>query len=366
MYYFGNVGSTYAGFQGIREGATGNPDVTWERAVKQNIGLEMAFWKDKIKFTGDVFSEKRSDILATPQTISSITGISQPASNLGKMENKGYEFDITYIDNVGDLGYRVSANYSFARNKVLFRDEVPNRYAYQNRTGQRLGQNFGLIAEGLYNSWEEVNDPARPVYSYQNNKVQPGDIKFKDFNGDGVVDGFDAVPIGFSNLPEKTFGASLGLNYKGFDISVLFQGVGNVSHYYTRFQKGTGFGQAPPEGSAAYMNESWTQERYDAGLPIRFPRFSVNSNPNHEGSSYWLADASYVRIKNAEIGYKFTEGILKQLGISSFRVYVNANNLFTWKHVYAGIDPENTSTGDTNTEPYPLVRTINAGLNVTF
>lgn len=134
MYYFGNVGSTYAGFQGIREGATGNPDVTWERAVKQNIGLEMAFWKDKIKFTGDVFSEKRSDILATPQTISSITGISQPASNLGKMENKGFEFDITYIDNVGELGYRVSANYSFARNKVLFRDEVPNRYAYQNRT----------------------------------------------------------------------------------------------------------------------------------------------------------------------------------------------------------------------------------------
>ena len=365
-YYFGNVGSTYAGFTGIREGATGNPDVTWERAVKQNIGLEMAFLKDKIKFTGDVFSEKRSDILATPQTISSITGISQPASNLGKMENKGYEFDIAYTDNVGDLGYRIAANYSFARNKVLFRDEVPNQYAYQNRTGQRLGQNFGLIAEGLYNTWEEVNDPARPVYSYQNNKVQPGDIKFKDFNGDGVVDGFDAVPIGYSNLPEKTFGASFSVNYKGFDISVLFQGVGNVSHYYTRFQKGTGFGQAPPEGSPAYMNESWTQERYDAGLPINFPRFSVSSNPNHEGSSYWLADASYVRIKNAEVGYKFSEGIIRKLGISTCRVYVNANNLFTWKHMYPGIDPENTSTGDTNTEPYPLVRTINAGLNVTF
>ncbi|MFN3379333.1 MAG: SusC/RagA family TonB-linked outer membrane protein, partial [Runella zeae] len=339
LYYFGNVGSTYLGFQGIREGATGNPDVTWERAVKQNIGLEMAFWKDKIKFTGDVFSEKRSDILAVPQTISSITGLSQPASNLGKMENKGYEGDITYIDNIGEIGFRISANYSFARNKILFRDEVPNRYAYQNRTGQRLGQNFGLIAEGLYNTWEEVNDPARPVYSYQNNKVQPGDIKFKDFNGDGVVDGFDAVPIGYSNLPEKTYGASFSVNYKGFDVSVLFQGVGNVSHYYTRFQKGTGFGQAPPEGSPAYMNESWTQERYDAGLPIRFPRFSVSSNPNHEGSSYWLADASYLRIKNSEIGYKFSDGILKKLGISSCRVYVNANNLFTWKKMLPGIDP---------------------------
>ncbi|MCF0054789.1 SusC/RagA family TonB-linked outer membrane protein [Dyadobacter sp. CY356] len=366
MYYFGNVGSTYTGYTGIREDATGNPNVTWERAVKQNVGMEVFFWKDKIKFTADLFSEQRSDILATRQSISSISGLSQPANNLGKMENKGFETDISYSGNVGQLGYRIGANYSFARNKVLFRDEVPNVYAYQNRTGQRLGQNFGLIAQGLYNSWEEVNDPSRPVYSYSNNKVQPGDIKYLDYNGDGQINDFDAVPIGYSNLPEKTFGASLGLNFKGFDISVLFQGVGNVSHYYTRFQRGTGYGQAPPEGSADYMNESWTAQRYAAGLPINFPRFSVNSNPNGAGSSYWLADASYVRIKNAEIGYRFDQGILKKLGMSSCRIYVNANNLFTWKKMYPGIDPENTSTGDTNTEPYPLVRTINAGLNLNF
>jgi TonB-linked SusC/RagA family outer membrane protein len=366
MYYFGNVGSTYSGFTGIREGATGNPDVTWERAVKQNLGLELWMWKDKIKFTGDVFNENRSDILATPQTISSIVGLSQPASNLGKMQNKGYEGDLTYIDKVGNLGYRISANFSFARNKVLFRDEVPNQYAYQNRTGQRLGQNFGLIAEGLYNTQEEIDDPSRPVYSFSNNKIQPGDIRYKDYNGDGVINTFDAVPIGYSNLPEKTFGASLGLTYKGFDLSVLFQGVGNVSHYYTRFQRGTGYGQAPPEGSPSYMNESWTQERYDAGLPIQFPRFSVNSNPNGEGSSYWLADARYVRIKNAEIGYRLNDVLLKRLGISACRIYVNANNLFTWKKMYPGIDPENTSTGDTNTEPYPLVRTINTGINLSF
>lgn len=366
IYYFGNVGSTYSGFQGIREGATGNPDVTWERAVKQNIGLEVWFWKDRFRFTGDLFSEKRSDILATPQTISSIAGLSQPASNLGQMENKGYEAELTYTDKKGDLGYRVSANVSFARNTVLFRDEVPNRYAYQNRTGQRLGQNFGLLADGLYNTLEEITDPARPVYSFSSNRIQPGDIRYKDYNGDGIVDNFDAVPIGYSNIPELTFGSSLGLNYKGFDVSVLFQGVSNVSHYYTRFQKGTGYGQAPPEGSPSYFNESWTQERYAAGLPIRFPRFSVNSNPNNEVSSYWLADASYLRIKNAEVGYRFQQGILKRVGMTSCRVYVNANNLFTWKRVYPGIDPENTSTGDTNTEPYPLVRTINAGVNLTF
>jgi TonB-linked SusC/RagA family outer membrane protein len=365
-YYFGNVGTTYSGFPGIREGATGNEDVTWERAVKRNIGLEVWAWKDKLRFTADVFDENRSDILATPQTISSISGLSQPASNLGKMQNKGYEAEITYTDKRGDLGYRVSANFSFARNKVLFRDEVPNKYAYQNRTGQRLGQNFGLLAEGLYNTQEEVDSPTRPVYSYSNNKIQRGDIKYRDVNGDGIIDAFDAVPIGFSNIPEITFGTTLGLNYKGFDFSVLFQGVTNVSHYYTRLQKGTGYGQAPPEGSPSYFNESWSAERYAAGLPIRFPRFSVSSNPNNEGSSYWLADASYLRIKNAEVGYKFQQGILKRLGISSCRVYVNANNLLTWKKVLPGIDPENVATGDTNTEPYPLVRTINTGLNLNF
>ncbi len=365
-YYFGNVGSTYTGFTGLREGATGNPDVTWERAIKQNIGLEMRLLSDKIRFTGDIFMETRSDILATPQTISAIVGLSQPASNLGKMENKGYELDISFNDKVGNFGYRIAANMSFARNKVLFRDEIPNKYEYQNRTGQRLGQFFGLVADGLYNTFEEINNPNRPVYQYANNKIQPGDIKYLDVNGDGLVNDFDAVPIGYSNLPEQTYGLTLGANYKGFDVSVLFQGVGNVSHYYTRFQRGTGFGQAPPEGSASYMNQSWTQERYDAKLPINFPRFSVNSGPNDAGSSFWLADASYLRIKNVEVGYTINGSLLKKLGISSTRVYANANNLYTWKKILPGIDPENTSTGDTNTEPYPLVRTINFGINVKF
>ena len=367
IYYFGNVGATYAGFTGLREGVTGTPDVTWERSVKRNIGLEMRFLKDKVRLTADVFNEDRNSILATPQTISSITGIAQPALNLGIMKNKGYEGDIIYSDVVGKFGYRVSANYSFARNKVVFRDEIPSQYPYQNRTGQRLGQNFALICDGIYNTWEEVNDGKRPVYSMvANNRVQPGDLKYRDVNGDGIIDDFDAVPVGYSNLPEITYGFSLGANYQGFDLSVLFQGVDNISHYYTRFQRGTGYGQAPPEGSASYMNESWTPERYAAGLPIKFPRFSVNATPNNAGSTFWLADASYLRIKNVEIGYSIQSALLRRIGIKSCRIYGNANNLFTWKKMYKGIDPENTATGDTNTEPYPLVRTINAGLNVNF
>ncbi len=367
IYYFGNVGSTYAGFSGLREGVTGNPDVTWERVTKQNLGVDMRLWHDKIKITADVFNHKTSSILATPQTISSISGLSQPATNLGRMNNKGYEADIAYSDFKGNLGYRISANYSFARNTILYRDEIPNQYAYQNRTGRRLGQNFALICDGIYNTWEEVLDAKRPVNSYaSNNRVQPGDLIYRDVNGDGIINDFDQVPVGYSNLPEKTYGVSLSGNYKAFDISVLFQGVSNVSLYYTRFQKGNGYGQAPPEGSPSYFNESWTQQRYEAGLPITLPRFSVTSSPNNAGSTFWLADASYLRIKNVEIGYTVRGSQLRKLGITYCRLYANSNNLYTWKKVFQGIDPENTATGDTNTEPYPLTRTINFGINVNF
>jgi len=367
IYFFGQVGSSYGAQTGIREGATGNPDITWERSIKRNIGVEMKMLENRISFTGDFFDENRSNILAIPQTISAVSGLSQPATNLGVMQNKGYEFDLSYADNIGEFNYRLSANYSFAKNKVLFRDEITPLNEYQRRTGQRFGQFFGLLVDGMYNTWDEVNDAKRPVNSYvANNRVQPGDLIFRDVNGDGIINDFDQAPIGYSNVPEETYGISLSASYKGFDISVLFQGVGNVSHYYTRFQRGTGFSQAPPEGAPAYFNESWTQERYDAGLPIQFPRWSVNATPNNATSAFWLADASFVRLKNMEIGYSPKANFLKKVGIRTCRIYANANNLFTWKKMYPGIDPENVSTGDTNTEPYPLVRTINFGFNLNF
>lgn len=365
-YYFGNIGTTLAPSQGVREGATGNPNVTWERAIKRNIGLEINALKDKIKFVADVFDEYRDGILAKPQSISNISGLEQPATNLGIMENKGFELELSYSDKIGKVGFRIAGNYSFARNKILYQDEIPPAFAYQSRTGQRNGQFFGLIAEGLFNSWDEVNAAGRPVYQFANNKIQPGDIRYKDINQDGIIDFFDSVPIGYSQVPESIFGLTLNANYKGFDISVLFQGVANVSHQYTRFQRSPGFGQAIPEGGASYMNESWTQERYDSGASINFPRFSTSANPNQEGSSYWLADASYVRLKNVEIGYAFNNNLLRRAGISSLRFYVNANNLFTWSTMLPGIDPENVARSSPNEEPYPLTRTVNSGFNINF
>ena len=371
-YYFGEVGSTSTRYNYSQEGKLGNADVTWERAVKQNVGVEMAFWKGKISLTADVFSEQRNNILASLGTVPITVGATLPAYNLGRMKNSGFDGDITYNDRVGNVNFWIKGNFTFARNKVEFQDEIKRPFSYQYRTGQRYGQFFGLVADGLYNTWEEVNDANRPVSSWNNNKLQPGDIRYRDTNGDGIINDDDQVPIGYSNFPEKIFGISFGGNYKGFDISVLFQGAGNVSLAYNRRQIRGFFENS---GTVNYLINSWSAERYEKGLPIQFPRLTTGdeTNNNNRVSTYWVRDASYVRLKNVEIGYNIPKSVLARIGLSATRIYVNSNNLITWSSVFPGIDPELSGTapgvttgGITNEEPYPLTRTVNFGLNLKF
>ncbi|CAL1516340.1 TonB-dependent receptor [Chitinophaga sp. MM2321] len=364
-YYFGEAGSNFTQYNTAVEGALGNGDLTWERALKKDLGIELSFWKDKITITADWFNENRDNILASKQNIPAITGAILPAYNFGKMVNKGFDADIAFNSEVNSFRYWVKANVTFARNKIVFMDEIPQPMPYQNRSGQRLGQYFGLIAEGLYNSWAEVNDANRPVSQWNNNKIQPGDIRYKDVNGDGRITDDDRVPIGYSNFPEKMGGLSFGGSFKGFDFSVLFLGATNVSVHMPRLAM-IGF----PLNSGAINNllSSWSQERYDQGLPINFPHLSIGyetQQHNYKESTYWIRDASYVRLKNMEVGYTLPGNMLKRVGISSARFYLNANNLLTWSDMDPGIDPESPSEID-GTEPYPLTRTVNVGVNIKF
>ena len=218
----------------------------------------------------------------------------------------------------------------------------------------------------MYNSWSEVNDPNRPISIYNNNKLQPGDIKYKDINGDGYITDDDRVPIGYSPFPEKVFGFSLGGNIKGFDFSVLFQGATNVSYNYTRRQQ---YGFFENSGAPQYLYyQSWTQERYNQGETINFPHLSVGNTSNqnnYAASTFWEADASYIRLKNAEVGYTVTNSFLNRLGINSARIYVNGSNLLTWSKMLPGVDPE-TEQASTNNETYPLTRVVNMGINIKF
>lgn len=366
IYQFGENGSNQLGYTGSVEGALGNPDLTWERAKKLNIGTDFTLFKDKIKITAEYFDENRDNILANRNTVPILVAATLPAYNLGKMSNSGYESEITYTGTYNKFNYYVKANYTYAHNTIEYQDEVTRPFAYQNRTGQSYGQNFGLVADGLFNSWQEVNNANRPVYEWINNKIQPGDIKYVDINGDGKINNDDAVPIGYSNFPEKVFGVSVGGSYKGFDVSVLFQGAANVSISYHR-----NYVQPFVEGrnSPDYMVESWSQERYDQGLPINFPHLNegyVISANNHQSSTFWTRDASYVRLKNAEIGYAIPEKLLKKVGLTYLRLYVNGSNLITWDSMLPGADPESAAAASGNSDAYPITRTINFGFNVKF
>ena len=210
------------------------------------------------------------------------------------------------------------------------------------------------------------NDANRPVYSYNSNKIQPGDIKYVDVNSDGIINADDMVPIGYSNFPEKIFGLSIGGDFKGFDFSVLFQGDANVSLLYSNsymmpFVNG--------QNAQSFWDESWSQYRVDNGLPIKFPHFNqgVLTNANDgQASDFWTRDASYVRLKTAEIGYTLPEGLLRKVRISYLRIYVNGSNLITWDNMFPGCDPESTAQGAGNYQAYPITRTINMGFNVKF
>lgn len=371
-YYEGDALSGYRlinGRNGLREGRLNNPNLTWERAIKSNIGLDAYLYKDKVSLTFDLFQDKRDNILATINNITGNIGVQGAPSNFGKMKNKGFEVDLGFNDSFKDFKYYFKGNYSFARNKILEQDEITKTFGYQYRTNNSFGQYFGLIADGFYNSWAEVNDVNRPVETQQpGNRLQPGDVKYRDINGDGIINFDDEVPIGYSNVPEIIYGLTLGGSYKGFDVSALLQGADHVSVEYTR-RTNQAFFDPQPTGAVATLIESWTPERYAAGLPINFPRFAIGNNAtekiNYRRSTLNVKDASYLRLKNIEIGYTLKSKVFDRIGLRNTRFYVNGNNLITWTNLVKGIDPENPNLG-ANLEPYPLVKTINFGVNINF
>ena len=354
--------------QMIEEKRLGNPLLTWEKARKLNLGVDMNFLKNHLTVSFDYFKERRNNILSNRNSAPMLIGASLPAYNMGEMENAGFELDVNYRNHIRDFNYWGRFNYSFARNKILFQDEVPEKYAYQMRTGRRVGQFYGLLFDGFYNSWEEINALDRPVSSWNGNRLQPGDMRYVDVNKDGKIDMYDMVPIGYSPTPEIIYGFSVGCSWRGIDFSALFQGASHVSIKY--------FGRAlwpfinAHNSAKTLILERWTQERYERGEAINFPRLSMSpsrdTDNNYQDSNFWIRNADYLRLKNVEIGYTFRKGQLKALGLESLRLYVSGTNLFTWTDVI-DLDPEAPSKGGaTEINTYPLQKIYNVGINVQF
>lgn len=369
-YGIGDAGNRKINFNYI-----GNPDVTWEIAWKQNYGFDITVFKD-FSATFDIFNEKRSNVLISRQTIPSIQGISQgalPNVNMGKVDNKGFEFTLAYNKKFNkDIDLNVSLNYSYAKNEVKQFDELrlSDDYAYQYRTtGYSIGQKWGykidhsvdVMEVGIFNSQEQID---KSGLEYEIGTPSPGDFIYQDLNHDGKINDKDMAPIGYSDVaPRKIYGANLNFRYKWFDVSVLFQGVSQFTREFT------GWGIYENNGTCGFFTDHltrWSEERYAqkvAGedVAINHPRLTSGVSTSHTVNDYYLMNASYFRLKNAEIGFTFPSNWSSKIGATSIRVYANGNNLITWDHMNTDVyDPEQRILA------YPVMRTFNFGLNIQF
>lgn len=360
----GMTGSLFGG----REIATSllkNEDLSWETAKKINLAVEVGLFHDFL-LTIDFFEENRDNILINRGTIPMLNGYSPsvlPPANIGKVKNRGYELEATYKKAFNsDLSMMGRINFNYARNKRIAMDEplLSEDYAFRYReTGYPIGQRFGYIVEGYFRNIKTIeNSPEQIVGGHE---TKPGDFKYKDLNKDGVVDIKDYAPIGYSRVPEYQFGLSYNINYKNFDFSFLIQGITNVSQYYT------GQGVFSSNGVRNFVErhlKSWTEDRYTAGAEIDYPRLTSldGANPNENANSFFIIDASYLRLKNVEIGYTLPINISSKIFSKNIRFYANGLNILTWDRLpFKEIDPEQ-STGSS----YPNVRIFNFGVNLTF
>lgn len=359
-YNFGYTGNGLVlGGAGVY--STGNESVTWEKAKKLNVGLDLDLWKSALHLVVDVFHEKRTDILCDPGTIPSIIGISSlPAINAGIVENKGFEIELEHRKNFRDWGYSIKGNISYAKNKIISADEPEySDKPWQRRTGTQIDEMYGYVAEGLFQSWDEVNNPDIPKTTASN--LQPGDIRYKDLNGDGVINDSDQCYLGKISTPDKIVGLSLAGNYKNFDFSLLFQGALGGHTWFT------GAAVWPFESKASVLEDVignyWSSNNTpEQNAKVDYPRLSSDhSDNNYVNSTYWLRSSDYLRLKNVEIGYRLPKKALSFLGVDDLRIYANAVNLFTWDHMKI-FDPESPG-GAIN---YPQMKVFNLGVHVSF
>ena len=353
---FGTIGQNDV--TGITTGEYGNSAVSWEEAKKFNAGFEMELYGE-VSFTADYFKDLRDGIFIMRQSTPSVSGMTTTQYvNLGSMMNQGVDFSLNWHHSFSkDLNLSLRANYSFNRNEKLYDDMPDQVWKYQNLAGFAYDQQFGLIAEGLFESEEDI--ASWPTQSF--GTVRVGDIKYRDINGDHVIDSYDAVAIGYTTIPEINYGFGADLKWKNFDFSIFFSGVSHV----TRIIKGNNlYGtssniQYTGQIFSDVAENRWTLDNQDPDAA--YPRLSMSvNNNNKQASTFWLRDMSFLRLKNAELGYTIPVTDVKWL--SGVRIYVSGSNLLTFSE-FKLWDPElEANYGNA----YPQMRNVIFGLNLNF
>ena len=356
-YSFGDSPVAQTGFAESQIGG----NVSWETSFRQNLGVEVNFLKNDLQFIVELFKERRTGILLPNLVIpynSGFTSGNIPYANI-ETRNKGIDFTSIYTKNFSAKSFiTVRATFNYNINLAVKDGLPPWQYGYQNRVGLPISQRFGYVAMGYFKSQSEIaNAPT------QGGNPQPGDIRYKDLNGDGIINSLDQTAIGYGSVPRMVYGLSLGGGFKGFDLSLFFQGTAQVdfnyaSTYTTPFPNGNTYGNP-----YTTMLNRWTVANPDPNA--FYPRLSTNqdNSQNYLTSSHWIQNASYVRLKSAELGYTFSGKILDKLAIKRLRLFTNGTNLLTWSR-WKFWDPE---LGDGNGgAAYPNITTYNMGLRASF
>lgn len=365
---YGESGTS--GGQGLIVGEVENLSASWEEARKLNVGFELSLF-EKVKLQVDYFREDRTGIFMQRSGLPAIVGVSTiPYVNVGETLNRGIDANLEYSQKINKAFVTARGNFTYNRNKILNNDDPDWQYKYQNRIGKPFGsggsmQPFTMKALGLFKSQEEIDSSPRQTFG----EYRVGDLKYQDINGDGIInDSFDAVAVGYTNIPEITYGFGATAQWKGWDFNVFFQGVAHTSFFLSGNTLRSAFGSSSMERSAVnkdLYDKVWrvtnTPEENAGAI---YPRLSLSNQPgsanNNIASDWWLRDGSFLRLKNLEVGYTLPQSVIGKSFIRSLRFYVSGNNLLTFSK-FKLWDPEK---GSSDGAGYPLNRVVTLGFNI--
>ena len=335
-------------------------NVTWEIATKHDIGIDFSLWDDRFTGTIDYFYERRDGIYQSRSFIPVSVGLNSSlsyATNVSAVSSRGLDGNFGFKQKIGNVNLTLRGNITYSKSKILEYDEEVTNYKYTLATGFQVSQPRGLIAEGLFKDYDDIRNSAKQTWG----DVMPGDIKYRDVNGDGIVNDKDYVPIGATNRPNLIYGFGFSAQWKGFDVNVLFQGAGKSTFFidgYTVYPfKDGDWGNILTD--VVKSNRWILGENEDPNA--KYPRLSYGgNNNNYQSSTYWMRNRSYLRLKNLEVGYTIPKSIVNKIRLNNIRIYFMGTNLVTFSS-FKLWDPE---LGSSNGQVYPLSKAYTLGLTI--
>jgi TonB-linked SusC/RagA family outer membrane protein len=366
-YNFGEPVSPNS-YTGLYYTQVASDELTWEVARKQNLGFDINILQNVFSLTFDIFQERRRNIYMQRSQLPATVGISsQPWANVGEMDNRGIDGNFGLRQRLGRIHFTLRGNITYYKNRILERDEQANAYSYLLQKGFRAEQTRGLIALGLFKDYEEIRNSPKQTYG----TYMPGDIKYKDVNGDGLINDDDVVPIGASWRPALEYGMGLSASWNQLDVNVHFQGAGRNSYFlngptvypFVEGAWGNILTEVTDPGSRWISKDLATDKATAENPRAKYPRLSYGGNANnYRPSTFWMRNGAYLRFKTLDIGYAVPARIAAKMRVTSLRIYLLAQNLGVWDNVKVW-DPEMASSDGTR---YPLPKTVTLGMTFKF